>query len=75
MSQEYLRRCNAGVWKPENTAEAMKCWNLERVLNVEGDAVPAKLSMSDLLGEGAAKEMINLKEAEDEAEENRGIEV
>ena len=76
VAQEYLRRCKAGAWKPENTAEALKCWNLERVLSAEvrGEAVPADLSMSDLLGEGAAQDMVNLSLAEDEAEETRDIE-
>ena len=74
--QEYLRRCKARAWKPENTAEALKCWNLERVMSAEvrGEAVPAELSMSDLLGEGAAQDMVNLSLAEDEAEETGDIE-
>jgi len=75
VAQEYLRRCKAGAWKPENTAEALKYWNLELVLNAEvrEGAVPAELSMSDLLGEGAAQDMVNLSLAEDEAEETRDI--
>ena len=33
VAQEYLRRCQAGSWKKENTAESLKCWNLERILD------------------------------------------
>ena len=35
VAQEYLRRCKAGAWKPENTAEALKCWNLERIIEAK----------------------------------------
>ena len=35
VAQEYLRRCNAGSWKKENTLESLKCWNLERILDDE----------------------------------------
>ena len=33
--KEYLRRCNAGVWKKENTQKALKCQNLEHILDAE----------------------------------------
>ena len=26
VAAEYLRRCKAGAWKKENTAEAVTCW-------------------------------------------------
>ncbi|EJK58912.1 hypothetical protein THAOC_20927, partial [Thalassiosira oceanica] len=33
LKRAVLRRCKAGAWKPENTAEALKCWkNLERII-------------------------------------------
>ncbi|EJK63933.1 hypothetical protein THAOC_15380 [Thalassiosira oceanica] len=35
VAQEYLRRCKAGAWKPENTAEALKCWNLEQIIEAK----------------------------------------
>ena len=40
VAQEYLRRCKAGAWKPENTAEALKCWNLERIIEAKLLHVP-----------------------------------
>ena len=30
-----MRRYKAGVWKKENTEEALKCWNLEHILDAE----------------------------------------
>ena len=35
VAEEYLRRCSKGCWKSENTAELLKCWNLERVIDAE----------------------------------------
>ena len=37
MSNEYtyLKRCKEGAWKKENTKAALKCWNLERVIEAE----------------------------------------
>ena len=35
VAEEYLRRCSKGCWKSENTAESLKCWNLERVIDAE----------------------------------------
>ena len=34
VAAEYLRS-KAGTWKKENTVEAEKCWNLERILDAE----------------------------------------
>lgn len=39
VAREYLRRCKAGVWKKENTEEALKCWNLERIIDAESIGV------------------------------------
>ena len=53
VAAEYLRRCKAGTWKKENTVEAVKCWNLERILDAEqhGQPMPKELTMDDLVNE------------------------
>ena len=50
---EYSRRCKAGAWKKENTAEAVTCWNLKRILDSEqrGQPMPEELTMNDLVNE------------------------
>jgi hypothetical protein len=50
---EYLRRCKAGAWKKENTAEAVTCWNLECILDAEQheQPMPEELTMDDLVRE------------------------
>ena len=35
VAKEYLCRCSKWCWKSENTAESLKCWNLERVIDAE----------------------------------------
>ena len=35
VAKEYLERCKEGAWKEENTKDAAKCWNLERVVETE----------------------------------------
>ena len=35
VAAEYLRRCKKGAWKKENTVDAMKCFNLERILDAK----------------------------------------
>ena len=32
VASEYLKRCKKGAWKKENTVDALKCFNLERIL-------------------------------------------
>ena len=56
VAKEYLRRCRKGAWKKENTEEALKCWNLERILDADlmGEPAPTQLTMNDLLNKGAA---------------------
>jgi hypothetical protein len=53
VAAEYLRRCKAGAWKKENTAEAVTCWNLKRILDSEqcGQPMPGELTMDDLVRE------------------------
>jgi len=56
VAKEYLRRCKEGLWKEENTKDALKCWNLERILDAEllGKQVPMDMTMEDLLAEAVS---------------------
>ena len=51
VAKEYLRRCKAGVWKKENTVEALKCWNLERNIDAEtyGQSMPEPLTLEEFV--------------------------
>ncbi len=42
VAAEYLKRCKAGSRKKEHTVEAVKCWNLERIIDSElrGESMP-----------------------------------
>lgn len=53
VAQEYLRRCKTGVWKDGDDKDALKCWNLERLLEAAtfGQPKPSELTMSDLTSE------------------------
>ena len=53
VASEYLQRCKVGAWKKENTEDALKCWNLERILESEslGIQMPAELTLDDLVNE------------------------
>jgi hypothetical protein len=56
VAAEYLRRCKAGTWKKENTVKAVKCWNLERILDAEQhrQPMPKELTIDDLVNEDNA---------------------
>jgi hypothetical protein len=49
IAEEYLKHAKSGAWKEENIEEALKCWNLERVLEAEsfGLSIPDELSMTE----------------------------
>ena len=49
--QEYLRRCKNGLWKKGEMDEALKCWNLEGVVEVKLVREPPckELTLKDLL--------------------------
>ena len=53
VAKEYLQRCKVGAWKTKNTEDALKCWNLERILDAEsyGITLPAELTLDDLVNE------------------------
>ena len=35
VANEYFIRCKKGLWTKEEDEDAVKCWNLERVINAE----------------------------------------
>jgi hypothetical protein len=45
VAAEYIRKCKAGAWKKENIVEAVKCWNLEHILDAEqcGQPMPEEV--------------------------------
>ena len=53
VAKEYLQQCKIGAWKTENREDALKCWNLERILEAEqfGEVKKTDLRMEELLGE------------------------
>ena len=53
VAKEYLKRCKKGAWKKENTVEALKCWNLERIIDAElmGDSHPSEITIEELIQE------------------------
>jgi hypothetical protein len=53
VANEYLRRCKCGAWKKENTVEALKCWNLECIIDAEmlGKPPPTEMTLEQLVQE------------------------
>jgi hypothetical protein len=53
VANEYLERCKKNKWTKKNDDEALKCWNLERVIDAEekGMEKMQPLTINDLLGE------------------------
>ena len=51
-----LMRGKAGAWEKKNAEKALKCWNLERVIE------------ADLFGKSAPKELTSEKFMDDEAQ-------
>jgi len=47
MAQQYIERGKRESWKKESTEEALKCWNLERIINAEqqGNDAPSELKL------------------------------
>ena len=72
VAKEYLRWCKAGAWKKENTEDALKCWNLERVLDAEllqRMPTPPALTLEQLVAEEATTQPASSNETEDEVNE------
>ncbi len=53
VANEYLRRCKCGAWKEKNTVEALKCWNLECIIDAEmfGKPPPTEMTLEQLVQE------------------------
>ena len=49
VAEEYSKGAKSWALKKENIEEALKCWNLERILEAEtfGQHVPADLTMQE----------------------------
>ena len=58
VAQQYIERGKRGSWKKENTEEALKCWNLERIIDAEqqGKDASSELKMEDVLNKEAGRE-------------------
>ena len=58
VAQQYIERGKRGSWKKENTEEALKCWNLERIIDAEqqGKDAPSELNMEDLLNKETGRD-------------------
>ena len=61
VAKEYLRRCKKGAWKKENTEEALKCLNLERIIDADlmGDGKPSQLTRNDLINKSVGTTVID----------------
>jgi len=58
VAQQYIEQGIIGSWEKESTEEALKCWNLERIIDAEqqGKDAPSELKMVDLLNEEAGRD-------------------
>jgi hypothetical protein len=66
VAQQYIEQCKKGSWKKENTDEALKCWNLECIIDAEqqGKDVPSELTLKDILNEEVGMSSDNAKDGE-----------
>ena len=46
VAMEYLSRCKADGWKASEDEEALKCWNLERIIQAELMAAPEPIDLT-----------------------------
>ncbi len=67
VAQQYIKWCKKGSWKKENTEEALKCWNLERIIDAEqqGKDAPSELTLEDILNEEGSRASDNAKDGEE----------
>jgi len=58
VAQQYIERGKRGSWKKESTEAALKCWNLEHIIDAEqqGKDAPSELNREDLLNEEAGRD-------------------
>jgi hypothetical protein len=52
VANEYLNRCKKGKWTKQGNDDALKCWNLERIINAEemGVETPVEMTLGNLMG-------------------------
>ncbi len=52
VANEYLNRCKKGKWTKQGNDDALKCWNLERIINSEemGVEAPVEITLGNLVG-------------------------
>jgi hypothetical protein len=50
VAKEYLRRCKQNKWKEEDDSEALRYWNLERVIDAKTyhKPIPDELTLSSI---------------------------
>ena len=53
IANEYTHRCKQNKWNKEDDMDALRCWNLERVIDAEihNKPIPEKLTMDSISGE------------------------
>lgn len=53
VAAEYLRRCEGCVWDNKSTTEALKSWNLKRVIHADLRQIdsPEKITMDEFVAE------------------------
>jgi hypothetical protein len=58
VAQQYIEQGKRGSWNKGNTEEALKCWNLEFIIDAEqqGKDAPSELNMEDLLNEETGRD-------------------
>jgi len=58
VAQQYIEQGKRESWKKESTEAALKCWNLERIIDAEQQRkdAPSELKMEDLLNEEAGRD-------------------
>ncbi len=63
-----ILQVETGPKAKENTGEALKCWNLEHIIDTEqqGKETPDELRLEDLLNKEAGRGGNNAEDAEDE---------
>ena len=59
VANEYLERCKKGSWAKKSDDDALKCWNLERIIDAEEKGIekPQPVTLNDLLGEEESDEV------------------
>ena len=59
VANEYLERCKKGSWTKKSDDDALKCWNLERIIDAQerGIEKPLLVTFNDLLGEEESGEV------------------